>query len=280
VIVGLAAACAAATFYGLGSILQAMAAADSTVAARLDVIGLARLVVNWRYAVGLGLDLVGFVAAVVALRTLPLFVVQAAVASSVGVTALAATVFLHVRLARRERRALSALVGGLVLLGMAGRPEHANRLAEPGPAILLAGLVVLGIGAAVLTRSSNDRAAVGLSAGAGAAFAAVGIAARALHVPHHWVHVLGDPLLYAIVGHGVLATMLYAGALQRGRVTTVAGITFSVETVVAAAIGLAFLGDRARTGMVPVAVAGFTVSVVASIALARYAEPTVAIARV
>src|SRR5207248_2093308 len=163
---GLAAALAAAIFYGFGSILQAMAAADSTVTEHLDVAGLARLIAQWRYVAGLAFDLVGFFAAVVALRLLPLFVVQAAVASSVGV-----------------------------------------------------------------------------------------------------------PLLYAIVAYGALATLLYAGALQRSPVTTVAAVTFSVETVLPAAVGLAVLGDRARAGMAPVAGVGFTLTVLASIALARFAEP-------
>jgi drug/metabolite transporter (DMT)-like permease len=156
---------------------------------------------------------------------------------------------------------------------MAGRPERASRLAEPGPAILLAGVVVLGITAALLTRSPTPRAGAVLAAGAGTAFGAVGVAARAFEVPHHWVHAVGDPLLYAILAYGALAIVLYAGALQRSPVTTVAAVTFSVETVVPAAVGVAVLGDHARAGMAPVAVVGFTLTVLASIALARFAEP-------
>lgn len=271
---GLAAALAAAVCYGLGSILQAMAATDSTVSDHLDVVGLARLIVQWRYVAGLALDLLGFLAAVVALRLLPLFVVQAAVASSVGVTALAAHLILHARLSGRERLALVALVAGLVLLALAGRPERARHLAEPFPAVLLAGAAVLGAMAALLTRSSAARAGAGLAAGAGTAFGAVGVAARAFEVPHHWLDAAGDPLLYAIVAYGAIAILLYAAALQRSPVTTVAAVTFSVETVLPAALGLAVLGDHARTGMAPVAGAGFTLTLLASIALARFAEPS------
>jgi drug/metabolite transporter (DMT)-like permease len=272
-IVGLAGALLAAVCYGFGSILQATAAAESTVTERLDVVILARLVAQWRYVCGLGLDLLGFVAAVVALRTLPLFVVQAAVASSVGVTALAASRLLHARISRRERRALAGLVVGLVLLAAAGRPEHATGLAEPGPVLLLVGAVVLAVMALALTRSSGERAAALLAAGAGAAFGAVGVAARAFSVPRHWAHALGDPLLYAMIVHGLLATFLFAGALQRGKVTTVAAVTFSVETIVPAVVGIAWLGDRARTGMAPVAALGFGLTVAASISLARFVEP-------
>lgn len=272
-ILGLAGALAAAACYGFGSILQAIAAERSTSTEGHGVVVLARLVAQWRYICGLALDLVGFGAAIVALRTLPLFVVQAAVASSVGVTAVAASRLLQVRLAGQERRALVGLVIGLVLLAAAGRPEHAARLAEPGPILLLAGSVALAVVSLVMAKVSNQHAAAALAAGAGAAFGAVGIAARAFAVPQNWADALGDPLLYAIVANGVLATLLFAGALQRGKVTTVAAVTFSVETIVPAIVGVAWLGDHARTGMVPVATLGFALTVTASIALARFAEP-------
>jgi len=78
-----------------------------------------------------------------------------------------------------------------------------------------------------------------------------------------------ETLLVEFVAH---ETHEYAAALQRGRVTMVAAITFGVETVVPALIGLALLGDRARPGFAPVAAAGFVVTVAAALALARLAE--------
>jgi drug/metabolite transporter (DMT)-like permease len=272
-ILGLAAALVAAVSYGFGSILQSVAASASTPSEQLDLVLIARLVGQWRYACGLGLDLLGFVASVFALRTLPLFVVQSAVASSVGVTALAAGVLLHARLAPRERRALVGLVVGLVLLALAGEPEHAAALAEPGPALLLAGAVGLALASFVPIRAGNEHGAAVLAAGAGVGYGAVGIAARAFAVPDPWTRVFTDPLLYAIVVYGLLATVLFARSLQRGNVTIVAAVMFSVETVLPAAVGVAWLGDRARPGLAPVAVIGFVVTVAASIALARFAEP-------
>ena len=274
-ILGLTGAFLAAVFYGFGSVMQAMAASQSTATERLDLVLLARLVGQWRYVCGLGLDLLGFVAAVVALRTLPLFVVQSAVAGSVGVTAVVAGWLLHAGPDRRERRALAGLLVGLALLAMAGRPEHAAHLGEPGPAILLAGAVAVAILSAIPIRPANSHAAGVLAAGAGFSFGAVGIAARAFTVPNHWTRALTDPLLWAIVAYGLLATLLFARALQRGKVTTVAAITFSVETIVPAVVGVVWLGDRARAGMAPVAVTGLAVTVVTSIALARFVEPVV-----
>ncbi|MEY2472217.1 MAG: hypothetical protein QOK28_1546 [Actinomycetota bacterium] len=272
-ILGLAGAALTAVCYGFGSILQSMAATETDATDRFDVIGVGRLVSQWRYVAGLGLDVLGFAASVAALRTLPLFVVQAAIASSVGVTALAAARYLGARMTTRERRALVGLFLGLVLLGIAGRPEHGTRLAEPGPVILLVVAAVVAAGAFVLGRSTQARSAAVLAAGAGLSFGAVGIGARGFVVPHDLAHAFTDPLLYAIAAHGLIATMLFAAALQRGDVTTVAAVTFAVETVVPAIVGLVWLGDRARAGLAPVAFVGFVLTVAASIALARFSAP-------
>jgi hypothetical protein len=168
---------------------------------------------------------------------------------------------------------LVGLFVGLVLLGIAGRPEHGMRLEEPGPAILLFVGAVVAVAAFGLVRSTKERSAALLAAGAGISFGAVGIAARGFVVPHHVVHALADPLLYAIVLHGVLATTFFAAALQRGNVTTVAAVTFAVETILPAIVGLVWLGDQPRAGLAPVALVGFVLTLAASIALARFSAP-------
>lgn len=264
----------AALSYGFASVLQARAAQDVPAASGPSASILVRLVVRWQYLCGIGLDLVGFGAAVVALRALPLFVVQAATAGSVGVTALGAHYLLGDRLQRRDRVALALLVVGLVLLGGTGQSEHAKPLVEPGPALLLAAAPLIALGAAFMIRSTAAWSAVGLAVGAGASFGAVGLAARAFETPHHLSAVATSPLTYAIVLHGAAGVTLFAAALQRGDVTVVAAVTFAVETVGPAAIGLAVLGDHARPGLLPVAVAGFGLTLASSIALARHASPT------
>ena len=55
--------------------------------------------------------------------------------------------------------------------------------------------------------------------------------------------------------------------------TVVSALTFAVETVVPSVLGVAFLGDRPRPGMGPLAVVGFVVTLVGAVLLARYAEP-------
>lgn len=268
------AALAAAVCYGMGSVLQGAAAAAAVpTAGVIDVAGLARLLTRWRYLGGFALDACGFLAVIVALRSLPLFVVEASVAASVGVTALGAHRFLGVRLVRTERVALAVLAAGLVLLGVAGRPEHARSLTGPGPALLLGSVVVSAVAAAAVLRSRAPWASTAAAAISGASFGAVGIAARAFQATAMWSHALSDPLAYAAAAHGGLGILLYATALQRGRVTTVAAVSLSVQAVVPSAVGLMFLGDHARSGFLPVAALGFAITVGATIVLARHASP-------
>ncbi len=181
----------------------------------------------------------GFLTSLVALRTLPLFVVESAIASSVAVTAVLSAVVLRVRLTPRETVALVVTGLGLVALavsaseGPAVRPGAVGWLV-PASTVLVAVVLVAG-----WTRPAGSRLGLALlSVAAGLGFAGVGIAARVLVVPDPWWRGMESPVLIALVLHGVLATVAYAVALARGRVTTVAAVTFAVETVVPAAIGL------------------------------------------
>jgi hypothetical protein len=272
-------ALAAAVSYGVASVLQAVAARRTARAGSLDPRLLVRLARQLPYLAGLGLDLLGFLAALAALRTLPLFFVQSAIAGSVGVTALVAAAVFGVRLTRREISALAGLGVGLFLLAASAQPEHAAPLPAGGRWALLAGVgLLIGYGAAA-ARLSDAIGGPALAIGAGLGFAGVGVAARTialpdrLWLPSHLWQVATDPSAWAIGGYGVLSLLLFGTALQRGSVTAASALTFAVETVVPAAIGLALLGDRPRPGFAPVAVTGFLLTLGGAILLARYAEP-------
>ena len=90
---------------------------------------------------GPGPDAAGFLASIAALRTLPLFVVQSAIASSVAVTAVLAVVFLGARLERREIVALVVVGLGLLALALSATPERAVRLGPGAQWVMLAGVV-------------------------------------------------------------------------------------------------------------------------------------------
>ena len=218
------------------------------------------------YVGGLALDLIGFAASILALRTLPLFMVQSAIAGSVGVTAIGASIAFGVRLLRYERAALVALVVGFGMLAVSALPEHAVTLGKPGRWLLVGGVGVVLVAGAFSARLDDRKAAIGLALTAGLAWAGTGIAARVLEPPSPLWHLATDPVALVLAAYGVLGTLLFATALQRGSVTAAAALVFSVETVIPSIVGLAFLGDHARPHLGAVAVLGFIVTVGASIA--------------
>ncbi|MEO7448477.1 MAG: hypothetical protein ABI336_09425 [Humibacillus sp.] len=274
VTVGLVGALLAAVAYGAATILQAVAVRRM---ARLPegTSLVARSRVGWPYAVGLGLDGLGFVASVAALRTFPLFLVESAVASSVAVTALLSVLVLKVRLRLAEVVALAAVALGLVGLALAAEEGSAAPVGTAATWWLLAGTaVVAGLLATGLRDGHRSRSAVALSVAAGLAFGLVGIAARLLVVPPSWWDLTTMPVVWVLLAQAGLATVAYGYALSRGRVTTVAALTFVTETVVPAVIGVAVLGDRVQGGRWPLAVLAFALTLGGCVGLANRAEPS------
>ena len=191
--VSLACALIAALSYGIGSVMQAAAARRAETRPNLDPMLLVRLVGQLPYVAGLALDLLGFVASVVALRNLPLFVVQSAIAGSVGVTAIAASIAFGIRLLRYERVALVALMVGFALLAVSAQPERATSLGTVGTWILAVGVVLVLAAGALSARLDDRKAAIGLALAAGLSWAGTGIAARVLQTPSPLWRILVDP---------------------------------------------------------------------------------------
>jgi drug/metabolite transporter (DMT)-like permease len=262
----------AAIAYGAATVLQAMGVRRlSAVPSESGLIARARA--GWLYAAGLALDALGYVLSFAALRSLPLFLVESMLASSVGVTAVLAVEFLGVRLSKWEVLALIVTGIGLVLLAISAHEGAGRRLDATGGWLLLAGggfvAVVFVVG---LLDRHTGRSSVILAIASGLGFGLSGIVARVLHASDPLWHTLGQPALWALVLGGAAALLAYGFALDRGRTTSVAAITFAVETVIPAGIGLALLGDHVRSGFAVVAPLGFAVTLAGCLALAGRAE--------
>lgn len=272
-IVGLSSAFLASLFYGVASVAQSVGARRAPAVATVGVRGLTSIARQPVYLLGVALDGLGFLISLAALHTLPLFVAEAVLASSVGVTAVVAAVWLHVQLRRDEMVTLSLLLVGLILLAVSARPERPAGLSTIAAfALLGCSVAVAGALALTATRTSGGNAA-GFAALAGLGFAGVGITVRVMQVPPQWWQLLARPGLYAVAVFGIAGMAGFATALQRGAVTVVTAVVFAVETVIPALIGVMLLGDRPRAGFTAVAVLGFLTAVVAAIVLARRSTP-------
>jgi drug/metabolite transporter (DMT)-like permease len=258
----------AALCYGGATILQTVGVGGFLSASRQPLTS--RIWAGRVYLGGLALDGVGFLASVAALRTLPLFLVQSAVASSVGVTAVRAVWVLHEELASREVVALIIVGLGLVALAVSAAPGPAVGLGATARwatfvvAVLLC-LVVLLVGR-VPARGRGVICAVL----AGLGFAGVGLCARVLELPSPWWHLVLDPTAWALIACAVVGTAAFAMALALSGATRTAAITFSVETVLPAVVGLLWLGDAVRRGLSGLALVAFIAILAGCIALARH----------
>lgn len=269
--IGLLAALGAAVCYGVGSVLQAVGARRTATAVGIDPRLLVRLLGQSTFVLGSLLDVIGFVLALVALRSLPLYVVQATIASNLAVSAVLAAEVMHARLARVEWTGVVAATIGLALLGMsAGEqgPVEAGHVFRWGLVVGSVGVVVLGVAAGGLS-GSRGAAALGFVSGLG--FGVVSLAGRVLTdlAPGHlW----RDGALWALVVSGAVGFLLHAVALQRGSVATATVGVVLGETIVPVAIGIVVLGDTTRSGFVPVAVVGFLLAVAGALTLSRFGE--------
>ena len=72
---------------------------------------------------GIALDGLGFLLQIAALRLVPIYVVAAAIAASLAVTAIVAAWLMHTRLSAMEWAAVAVVCASLAMLGIAAGPE-------------------------------------------------------------------------------------------------------------------------------------------------------------
>ncbi|UGQ15673.1 hypothetical protein LO772_33680 [Yinghuangia sp. ASG 101] len=266
-------AVAAAVCYGTASVLQAVAARATDPGTRdgVDPALLLRVLRQWRYVAGLALDGLGFVLQIVALRSVPIYAVGACLAAGLAVTAVVAVPLLGVRLTRAEGAAVAAVCAGLAMIALASGAEG-NRAGPPALRWSLLGvaLAVLLVGALVARLPARPRVLVlGLAAGLG--FGVVEVAVRLIDSPVT-SRVFGNPALYALLLGGGTGFLLLTTAFQRGSVTVATAGMVLGETVGPALAGIAWLGDRPRSGLPWLAVTGFVAAVAGALVLARFGE--------
>ncbi|MER6049417.1 hypothetical protein ABT168_18510 [Streptomyces sp. NPDC001793] len=274
-LLGMICALASAVCFGTASVFQAVAARDTSPGSGsgsgVDARLLLRVLTQWRYLLGLALDGLGFLLELVALRTLPIYTVGAALAATLAVTAVVAAPVLGVRLRRAEWLAVGVVCGGLALLALSSGAEG-HRAGTPALRIgvLVFAVAVLAAGALAGRLPDRSRAAV-LGLGSGFGFGVVEVAVRLID-GFGPADLLTNPASYALLIGGAAAFLLLTSALQRGAVTTATAGMVIGETLGPAVVGVVWLGDRTRDGLAPLTVAGFALAVAGALALARFGE--------
>jgi drug/metabolite transporter (DMT)-like permease len=271
---GLLAALAGSICSGIAAVVQAIAARTIAHDDRgLHPALLLSLLKQWRFLLGLALDLLGFVGTFIALRTLPLFLVQAVTAANLVVTALVARRVLGTHLKRVEWTAIICVCAGLSMLGLSASSTGSAPTAISvhfGLLVAVGALLVLGFLAGRLPQRLSG-AALGLLAGFG--FGISSVASRML-TDFTSATVFSDPAFYALPLSGAVALLFYATALQRESVTAATAATVVGQTVLPAFVGILLLGDETRAGYFWFGVGGFIVATAAALTLARFGDLT------
>lgn len=255
--------------YGSASVLQSIGA--RRVAGATGAGGLALILTQGTYLVGLSADAVAFLANVVALQRLPLFLVQTIMSGSVGVTALIATIR-GTHLGRRDWLLLGVLGVGLVLVSVTATSRSAVAISSLATWVILASTLVTAAVGLLGLRLGGRARWVTLATAAGLGFTGVAIASRGISADALSWALLASPLLWTIVLQGALALIWFAFALQSGPVTTITAVTFVIEMVIPGAVGLLLFGDAVRPGRGWLTAVGFALSILGTVGLARHAE--------
>jgi drug/metabolite transporter (DMT)-like permease len=280
VLASLIAAVVAPLFYGVASAMQAVAVRaasrpagtqSSGAFAAVDPGLVVRMFRQWRFLVSLVLDLLGFIAQLVALNRLPLFAVQAMIAANLAVTAVCATWLIGVTLGWREWLAVGGVIVGVGLLGSSAGAEGAASVGNTFKLALIVAVAGIGLIGLAVARLPGPARTPLLGATAGLGFGVLAVAARVLNgfAPLHLIH---DPAAYALAAAGIVSFLFYASALEGGSVTVAVAAVVMVETIPPAAVGILLLGDKTRHGMAGVAIAGFILAVICAVQLARFGQ--------
>jgi len=259
--------------YGVANLLQSVAASRTDAHENFHLSLLLRLSRHRSYLLGLTFQFVGFLLAFLARRDLPLFLVQAAVAAGLGVTAVLGVAVLKWQLPRAEVGLLGLLGLGVGALVLAAQPAHAHRLGLGGVLVLTGVLAVIALGGFFAVRLRGAPGSVALGGLAGLAFSAAAVASRPLAAAHQMNEFLTDPLLYLLIAHSIVGQLLLGLAMQRGSTTAAVASMDAAGAAPAAVVGLLFLGAEIRSGYGWLAGAGFVATLAAVIGLTRYAEP-------
>jgi hypothetical protein len=255
--------------YGAASVLESVAA--KRAAEVVGLTGLALIIKQGPYLLGLVADGLGFAGNVLALQRLPLFLVQSVVAGSVGVTAVIASVR-GAHLSWKDWTSLAVLGTGLIFLSLTAVPTAAARISLIDERVILLLAIVPVIVGLIGFRMKGRPSTIVLSCAAGLGFTGVAVAARGIGAADIAWPLLLNPLIWAIIVHGAVGMSFFTVALQRDAVTVVTAITLVFEVLVPSLIGIGLFGDAIEPGRMPLAVAGFVLAIGGAVSLSRFAE--------
>ncbi len=278
----IAAALVAAVLYGAGAAVeqrQAAAAPVSSAGRPRLLVGLARQPL---WLLGIAVQIGGFAAHAVALRSGPLATVQMLVSAELIVAVVIVRIWSGRPLGGACWAAALTVVAAVAVFLELASPGHGHAAGQPGYAAAVGlGAAATGVGAVAAAvaglRAAGRRRAVLLAVAAGLADSCSAVVTMAFsHVVGHGLPALaGSWTLYALAAAGAGNVLLTQTAYQAGRPMITLPVIAAVTPIASAAVGIGLLGETPGTGLAGGIAAGLAV-LIASLALgflARSAPP-------
>ena len=270
--IALAIAVFGAFSYAVGSILQAVGARRSVNT--VSTLG------HPLYLIGIFLDILAWVGAMIALQSLAVYVVESVLAGSLAITAVFAWLFLKSKLRRRDVVAIVATTTALTVLTMSAGHQAEIVVTREMRIAFCAGVLavwVLGWGAVKIGSPGLIAAVGGLSLGGAA------LTGRAVHLPPGAMDgfasavlaIATEPLVYTLLAYPLTGMVLYANALRKGEVGRVTAVHWTGEVVAPSVIALTVLGDTVRPGWALTALLAGLTTIGAAVVLASAPAATV-----
>lgn len=253
---------------GIAAVLQKMGADKQEKATSLRTGLLIKLLREWPYVVGIGLDGIAWILTLIAVHSLPLFVVQPIVAFGVVITAIFESVVFHKKMRRQTIIAISCITLGLVLLATTAKPETAAHISKSLRMIIIVAPLFLAAAGAIFVKFVSHAATIALAAISGLAFGGTAVVGRILQFAPPYAHTFISPLFVALIGYGLIGILLFTVSLQRHHASVVNAVMITFEALAPIGIGLLFLGDSPRQGFWLPMIIGACVAVAGTLLIA------------
>jgi len=241
---------AGATCYGFASILEQIGAKKEDSLKTINPLHLISLFKQGSYFLGILLDIIGWLFFLVAVRSLPLFLVQSFIALSILVSALLDRYWLKHPIKTIEKFAITSVVIGVSILSIVAKPGSAALTTDLVKwLIVISPLIIAIIGVIVLRLKNNSFNSAIVALMAGLAFGGTSVVTRIIVFSDIDKVLVQGLLAISLIIYGVLAIMFLSIALQREKVNRVNSVVLASEVIAPSLIGILILGDSVRNGL-------------------------------
>jgi drug/metabolite transporter (DMT)-like permease len=229
-----------------------------------------KLLKDHYYLLGTMIEIIGWGCGLVALRVLPLFLVQSVVASSIAVTAITERFVVKRPLTKYFYYSFGFILVGLVLISLSAQPSRATVIAESVKRVIELSPIIVAVLGYFILKARNKLATISLALLSGLAFGATSLIARVIVYPTPFWHIIFNPMLLALIAFGILGQYLMAVTLQRASGTTTNALMIISGTLTPAIFGILYFNDIVRSRFQLLLFVGISFIMMGSIIIAKY----------